>query len=92
MTIQKKFFHLSKNIYFPESELVNNISGEITLRFIATKEGEIKNVIVVHGVHIILDKEFVRVFRELKVSSPAKINNKNIDICIEKTFTFSISR
>ncbi len=65
---------IAKNLVYPQQAMEEGIQGTVYLILSLTKEGNVENVIVLRGVNIFLDKEAVRVVKQLKFSSPAKIN------------------
>lgn len=81
---------IGKNLIYPSGALRNNIQGVVVLGYTLTKEGEIKDIHVKQGQHILLDKEAVRVVRELKLSSPPMLNGESKDICVEMPLTFKL--
>ena len=72
--------YLAKNIIYLSRAKDEGIQGTVYLRFIITKEGAIENVVVFRGANILLDKESVRVIRELKFSTPPTLNGQPITI------------
>jgi len=68
---------IGKNIYYPARARDNAIQGTVYLQLTLTKEGTFENIVVKRGVDISLDKEAVRVLRELKFSSPPTINGQS---------------
>lgn len=67
---------IAKNTYYPARARENAIQGTVYLQLTLTKEGTFENIIIKRGVHISLDKEAVRVLRELKFSSPPTVNGQ----------------
>lgn len=69
--------YIGKNIYYPAKAMENDIQGTVYLQLTLTKEGTFENIMVKRGVDISLDKEAVRVLRELKFSSPPTVNGQS---------------
>lgn len=67
---------IGKNTYYPTKAMENEIQGTVYLQLTLTKEGSFENIMVKRGVDISLDKEAVRVLRELKFSSPPTVNGQ----------------
>jgi TonB family protein len=67
--------YLVKNTFYPASARENGIQGTVYLQLTLTATGA-ENIIVQRGVDISLDKEAVRVLRELKFSSPPSLNGQ----------------
>jgi len=55
---------------YPEDAITNKIRGTVFLTFIVEKDGTVSNVIVIKGVHPILDEEAVRAISESPKWSP----------------------
>ncbi|MBK6730607.1 MAG: energy transducer TonB [Bacteroidetes bacterium] len=72
--------YLAKNILYPSQAKDEGIEGVVYIKLTITKEGTIENVEVLRGLHILLDKESVRVIRKLKFSSPPTLNGQTIAI------------
>ena len=67
--------YLGKNIFYPAVAIENGIQGTVYLQLTMTATGT-ENIVVKRGVDISLDKEAVRVLRELKFSSPPTVNGQ----------------
>jgi TonB family protein len=74
--------YLRDNIHYPKVSREAGVSGTVYVLFTITKNGEIKDTSVVKGVEINLDKEAMRVVRELKISEPPMLDDESIDVCI----------
>jgi periplasmic protein TonB len=59
------FKWLSQNIKYPAVARENNIQGKVILRFIVEKDGTVNGVTVLRGANELLDKEAVRVVKEM---------------------------
>ena len=68
--------YLGKNIFYPASARENGIQGTVYLQLTLTKVGA-ENIVVKRGVNISLDKEAVRVLRELKFNSPPTVSGQS---------------
>ncbi len=55
---------------YPEDAITNKIRGTVFLTFIVEKDGSVSNVIVIKGVHPLLDDEAVRAIKESPKWSP----------------------
>ncbi len=67
--------YVGKNMFYPRRAIENGIQGTVVLILTITAEGT-ANILVRRGVDINLDKEAVRVLRELKFKSPATLNGQ----------------
>jgi len=82
---------LLRNLVYPAHARRLGIQGGVHLVFDITKEGKIENVAVRKGVHVVLDKEAVRLIRKLKLASPALINGQPKDFCVTMPLWFKLS-
>ncbi len=78
-------------IYYPLKASENNWMGITYVQFKISKLGAIENISIKKGSYIVLDKEAVRVIRNMKIASPAKLKNIPIDICLSLPITFQLS-
>ena len=85
------FQQISKNMVYPVRCQENNISGKIIVQFTIGNAGNVENVSVLKGANILLDKEAVRVIRELKFLNPPTINGKPVETCFVIPLVFKLS-
>jgi len=83
---------LSSNIEYPTEAKLKDIMGIVYISFTITEKGEVENIAVLRGAHILLDKEAVRVIRKLKFTSPPTINGQTKTLCISLPISFKLSR
>jgi TonB family protein len=81
---------LAKNLIYPKKATESGIQGEVHITFTITQYGNIENIIVTKGVDICLDKETVRVMRELKFKSPPTLKGKPVTICVSMPVYFKL--
>jgi TonB family protein len=81
---------IGKNLVYPAKARREGIQGKVDLIFDLTKEGIIENVRVKKGVHVVLDKEAVRILRKVKFSSPPKIKGQPETLCANASITFRL--
>jgi len=82
---------INKKIIYPAKAMDEDIQGTVFTLFNLTKEGNVENVVVTRGVNIILDKEAVRVVKQLKFISPALLHDQPIALsCIVVPINFVI--
>ena len=67
---------------YPRKAIKAGIEGRVVTQFTITKEGKLKNVKVIRGVHPLLDKEAVRAIKAApqKWTPGANIKGEPIDI------------
>ena len=90
--LEKKniFEFLAEKINYPAFAKENNIQGQLYLSFIIDENATISDIRINKGVHIILDKETVRVLRLMKFSNPCLLNNKPIKVQFKLYFYLPI--
>ena len=70
---EKKLYEfLSKNLRYPEMAKENSIQGKVYVQFVVWKDGSIKDVKIVKGIHKTLDKEAFRVVNKMPKWRPGK--------------------
>jgi len=74
--------YLWKKIVYPPTSRDNDIQGRVMVRFTITKTGIIEQVAIKRNVYADLDKETMRIIRELKLSNPPMIKGQPLSICI----------
>ncbi len=90
-TGEKNIFEfLAEKINYPAFAKENNIQGQLYLSFIVDENATITDIRVNKGVHIILDKETVRVLRLMKFSNPCLLNNKPIKVQFKLPFIYRL--
>jgi TonB family protein len=81
---------LAQNINYPAFAKENNIQGQLYLSFIIDENATISDIRINKGVHILLDKETVRVLRSTKFVSPCMLNNKPIKVQFKLPFLYRL--
>ena len=71
---------LSKNINYPKACQEKGIQGRVIVQFIVTKEGDIKDPVVVRGVDPQLDEEALRVIKAMPKWKPGKQKGKAVNV------------
>tara|TARA_R100000458_G_C8236669_1_gene216826 strand:+ start:120 stop:755 length:636 start_codon:yes stop_codon:yes gene_type:complete len=89
--IQKLYEYLGNNIYYPEMAKENGIQGKVFVQFVVWKDGTIRDVKVVKGVHKTLNTEALRVINEMPKWKPGKQRGKNVNARFTLPIKFRIS-
>ena len=70
---------LSENIKYPEDCKKEGIQGRVIVQFIIAKDGSIKDLKVVRGVHPSLDNEAIRVTQSMPKWKPGTVKGEPVD-------------
>lgn len=81
---------IRRNLRYPATARRYGIQGTVHVAFTITEEGKIENIIVMKGVHVVLDKEAVRLFRSMKFAKPAMLNGKPVKVCARFPLTYKL--
>ena len=76
------FQYLGNNLYYPTKARENRIMGTVNLIMKINRQAEIEYLAISESTHILLDKEAMRVLRELRFTQPPKLNGEPIEVCI----------
>ncbi len=68
--------YLKKNLSYPQIAIDNNIQGNVVVKFVVSRTGDIKDVKVTRGVDPSLDEEAIRVVKSMPKWTPAEQRNK----------------
>ena len=89
--IDKLYEYLGDNIYYPEQAKDFSIQGKVFVQFVVWKDGTIKDVKVVKGVHKLLDNEALRVINNMPKWKPGKQRGRNVNARFTLPIKFRIS-
>ena len=78
--IKEALKFLSQNINYPKACQEKGIQGRVIVQFIVTKEGDIKDPVVVRGVDPQLDAEALRVIKAMPKWKPGKQKGKAVNV------------
>jgi protein TonB len=87
----KLYEYLGKNIQYPEMAKENGIQGKVFVQFVVWKDGTIRDVKVVKGVHKTLDNEANRVIKTMPQWTPGKQRGKAVNARFTLPIKFKIS-
>jgi protein TonB len=73
-------YYLAKNIKYPREAVANDVQGKVYVRFVVNKKGIIENVQVLRGVHPLLDKEALRVVKNMPKWKPGEQSGKPVSV------------
>lgn len=72
--------YIAQNVKYPMLAVENGIQGKVYIRFVVDKEGNIDNIEVVKSVHSSIDKEAVRVVKNMPKWKPGNLNGKPVKV------------
>jgi protein TonB len=88
---QKEMFkYLGKNIKFPPAAKANGIQGKVYVNFTIGKNGEIRDIKILRGVHDLLDKEAVRVVKAMPKWKAGKQRGKTVSVSYNLPINFTL--
>ena len=88
---QPVYSFIGRSIIYPNIAKEEGIQGVVFLNFLLTKDGTVQDIVVTKGVNSILDKEAVRVVRQLNFSEPPLLNGEPYGVCISMPITFQLN-
>ena len=81
---------IADNLHYPDSAKAKKIQGQVVVKFVVTKTGEIGEVKIVRSKDLDLDKEAVRIVKSLPNFIPGKINGEVVDMWYTLPITFKL--
>ena len=82
---------ISMRVFYPRKAVIEGTMGKVVMIMTITEKGEIENICVKSGVNPVIDKEAVRVIRQLKLSAPAMVNGKATRLCVTTPCNFTLN-
>lgn len=82
---------IGANLKYPTVAVDNNLQGTVTVRFVVSNTGDIKNVEVVKGFHILCEKEAVRIVKMMPKWIPAKHKGQNVSVYYSLPIKFRLT-
>lgn len=82
--------YIGQHLYYPRFARENGIEGKVFLTFIINTDGNVEDISVLRGVAACLDKEAMRVLRELKFSTPPTLKGEAISVCVTLPVVFRL--
>ena len=84
--------YIAKTVKYPGPCLDNKIQGRVVCRFTVTKEGTVKDIVVIKSVDPLLDKEAIRVISLMPRWIPGKHNGARVDAKYTLPVTFRLTQ
>lgn len=79
--------YLAMNLAYPKEAREKDISGKVFVQFVVNVKGKVERIVVVRGVHPLLDKEAVRVITGSPDWEPGIKDGKKVNVA----YTFPVS-
>ena len=89
--IDAAFSSIFKNIKYPSAARENNIEGTVHVQFVVDKEGNIRDIVVLKGVHPSLNAEAIRVVKLLKNWRPGYQDGEAVDVYYNIPIKFKLN-
>lgn len=74
------FKWLSEHVNYPAAAAEDGASGTVQVQFVVSKTGQVTKVKIVRGKHPALDKEAMRVVKEMPAWNPGRQNGQPVDV------------
>ena len=82
---------VTTNVKYPEIAAKNGIQGQVFVKFIVDREGNVKDAKILKGVDPSLDNEALRVVKESPKWKPGRQSGKNVNVAFNITVNFQLS-
>ena len=86
--IRDLFITMQKMTRYPVIAQENGVQGKVFVKFVVTKTGEVSNIQVVRSIDPALDKEAIRVVRNLPKFKPGMQRNKPVSVWFSGYISF----
>ena len=83
--------YLRDNVVYPRMAVDGGITGVVYVEYVVNKHGEVTETKVVRGVHSVLDKEALRVVRNMPNFTPGKQRGKNVPVRFTLPIRFTLN-
>ncbi len=82
--------YFSENIHYPKDAQIAQIEGRVIVRFVVNEDGSISDVTVVRSVDPSLDKEAIKLVRNMPPWKPGKTGGKPIKVWFTLPIVFKL--
>lgn len=82
--------YISENLKYPVIDQEMGTQGRVTIQFVVSQTGEIKNVVVLRGVSPNCDKEALRVVKSMPKWIPGKQNGNAVQVYFTLPISFKL--
>ncbi|PJA06324.1 MAG: energy transducer TonB [Flavobacteriales bacterium CG_4_10_14_0_2_um_filter_32_8] len=84
----KMMEYLRDNVKYPPAAKANGITGKVFVNFTIGKNGEIRDIKIIRGVHDLLDKEAIRVVKAMPTWKAGKQRGKAVSVSFNLPINF----
>ena len=84
------FKFLKETLIYPPKAKMNNIQGKVYINFVVGKDGVIRDVKIIRGVHKLLDKEALRVVKLMPKWTPGVQRGKKVSVSFNLPINFRL--
>jgi periplasmic protein TonB len=81
---------IAESIKYPAEAAANGVQGRVTVSFVVSSDGSVKNAVVLRRVHPALDEEAIRVVSALPKWKPGKQNGKAVPVIFSVPVNFKL--
>ena len=82
---------IAKNLKFPEERMDDNIIGKVYVRFVVSKDGDVKDAQIMRSLDVAFDKEALRVVNSMPKWIPGKQDGVNVPVYYIVPIAFKLS-
>lgn len=82
--------YVAENIRYPNAARENDIQGKVYVRFVVKKDGSVGDVTILRGVDPLLDKEAIRVIKNLPKWKPGMQRGKAVKVYYTMPINFQL--
>ncbi len=86
--VPKMMKFLADNTKYPPAAKANGITGKVFVNFTVGKNGKIRDIKIIRGVHDLLDKEAIRVVKAMPAWKPGKQRGKAVSVSFNLPINF----
>lgn len=83
--------YINQHVVYPEIAKENGIQGRVFVQFVVNKKGEVEQVKIVRGVDPSLDKESLRVIKNLPKWKPGEQRGKKVRVSFTVPINFQLN-
>lgn len=82
--------YIAENTKYPAEAVENNIQGKVFVKFAVEADGSVNRIVILRGVHPLLDQEAVRVISTLPLWKPGKQNGRPVPVWFSVPVDFQL--